>query len=62
MGSYAYWILMTTNEQECLQRSVSTRIHDKIFSVLLSEGMVLHSKKNNPVYHLDRLFNSIDNF
>jgi hypothetical protein len=55
MVSSASRILIIPKYQECLQIPASTSIHDKIFSVHIAMVMVIHSNKNNPVYHLDRL-------
>jgi hypothetical protein len=55
MVSSASRILITPENQDCLQIPASTSIHDKIFSVTTAVVMVFHSAKNNPVYHLDRL-------
>jgi hypothetical protein len=55
MVSSASRILIIPEYQECLQIPASTRIHDKIISVHTALEMILHSNKNNPVYHLDRL-------
>jgi hypothetical protein len=48
-------LLIIPENQECLQMPASTSIHGKIFSVHTALEMILHSNKNNPVYHLDRL-------
>jgi len=55
MVSSASRILIIPEYQEYLQIPASTSIHDKIFSVHTAVEMVLHSNKNIPVYHLDRL-------